>query len=111
MIRSYQFTTQGKLQSKDLQPTAMAAVLNDPKFFLWVDLEKATPEESRTILEDVFHFHPLSIEDCITVSPFPKVEEYNPGPDDKFAPYLFVVLHAVDYNRQDGIFSTSDLDF
>src|SRR5205085_6737222 len=79
--------------------------------FLWVDLEDCSPEETRSILDGVFHFHPLSIDDCINVTPSPKVEEYSPKEDDRFAPYIFMVIHAVDYHRQDGIFGTSELDF
>ncbi|MCX6914089.1 MAG: magnesium/cobalt transporter CorA [Verrucomicrobia bacterium] len=28
-----------------------------------------------------------------------------------FAPYLFIVIHAVDYSRKDGVFATSELNF
>ncbi len=63
------------------------------------------------MLESIFHFHPLSIEDCVAVSPSPKVEEYTPKEDDRFAPYLFMVVHAVDYSRKDGVFATSELNF
>src|SRR2546423_7022996 len=89
----------------------MPTLLVDTNLFLWVDMEKATPEESRFILEDVFHFHPLSIDDCINATASPKVEEYNPREDDRFAPYLFIVVHAVDYSRRDGVFATSELNF
>ncbi|MCL5095929.1 MAG: magnesium/cobalt transporter CorA [Candidatus Omnitrophica bacterium] len=111
MIRSFAFTTQGRLHSKDLQVFLMPTLLADTNLFLWVDLENPTPEEVRRFLEDVFHFHPLSIEDCVTVSPSPKVEEYSPREEDRFAPYLFMVIHAVDYSRKDGVFATSELDF
>ena len=63
------------------------------------------------MLEDVFHFHPLSIEDCVTASPSPKVDEYSPKEEDRFTPYLFIVIHAVDYSRKDGVFATSELNF
>ena len=89
----------------------MPTLLADTNLFLWVDLEKPTPEEAKVVLEDIFHFHPLSIEDCVMVSPSPKVEEYNPKEDDMFAPYLFMVIHAVDYSRRDGVFATSELNF
>ena len=111
MIRSLVFTTQGKLHSKDIEMFLMPTLLTDTNLFLWVDLEKPTPEETKFVLEDVFHFHPLSIEDCIAVSSTPKVEEYTPKEDDKFTPYLFMVIHAVDYSRKDGVFATSELDF
>ena len=89
----------------------MPTLLSDTNLFLWVDLENSTPEENKYVLEDVFHFHPLSIEDCVQVSPSPKVEEYNPKEEDRFSPYLFIVIHAVDYSRKDGVFATSELDF
>jgi magnesium transporter len=111
MIRSLVFTTQGRLHSRDIQMFLMPTLLADTNLFLWVDLENATQEESRYVLENVFHFHPLSIEDCVAVSPAPKVEQYLPGEGDLFKPYLFMVIHAVDYSRKDGVFATSELDF
>src|SRR4029079_1987267 len=111
MIRSLVFTTQGKLHSKDIEMFLMPTLLNDTNLFLWVDLEKSTPEETKFVLEEVFHFHPLSIEDAVNVSTAPKVEEYTPKEEDKFTPYLFMVIHAVDYSRKDGVFATSELNF
>jgi magnesium transporter len=111
MIRSLVFTTQGRLHSRNIEMFLMPTLLSDTNLFLWVDLENATPEETKYVLEDVFHFHPLSIEDCVMVSEAPKVEEYLPKEDDKFTPYLFMVIHAVDYSRKDGVFATSELNF
>src|SRR5213595_352018 len=111
MIRSFAFTTQGRLHTKDLDIFLMPTLLADTNLFLWVDLEDPTPEESQTVLEQIFHFHPPSIEDCVAVSASPKVEEYTPKEDDRFVPYLFMVIHAVDYSRKDGVFATSELNF
>jgi magnesium transporter len=111
MIRSLVFTTQGRLHSKDIEMFLMPTLLSDTNLFLWVDLESPTPEETKYVLEDVFHFHPLSIEDCVTASPSPKVDEYSPKEGDWFTPYLFMVIHAVDYSRKDGVFATSELNF
>jgi magnesium transporter len=111
MIRSLVFTTQGRLHSKDIEMFLMPTLLSDTNLFLWVDLEDPTPEEAKYVLEDVFHFHPLSIEDCVMVSESPKVEEYQPREEERFAPYLFLVIHAVDYSRKDGVFATKELNF
>jgi magnesium transporter len=111
MIRSSAFTTQGRLHTKDIETFLMPTLLADTNLFLWVDLEDPTPEETKAVLEDVFHFHPLSIEDCVMATPSPKVEEYLPKDDDQFAPYIFMVIHAVDYSRTDGVFATSELNF
>jgi magnesium transporter len=111
MIWSLAFTTQGKLHTKDIDLFLMPTLLADTNLFLWVDLEKPTVAETREVLERIFHFHPLSIEDCVLPSPLPKVEEYSPKEDDRFTPYLFMVIHAVDYNRRNARFATSELNF
>jgi magnesium transporter len=111
MIRSFAFTTHGKLHTKDIDLFLMPTLLADTNLFLWVDLEKPTAEETKEVLAQIFHFHPLSIEDCVKASPSPKVEEYSPKEGDMFTPYLFMVIHAVDYSRKDGRFATSELNF
>ncbi len=111
MIRSFAFTTQGRLHAQDIELFLMPTLLADTNLFLWVDLEKPAEPEARRILEDVFHFHPLSVDDCLKVSSSPKVDEYLPKEGDLFAPYLFIVIHAVDYSRADGVFATSELNF
>jgi magnesium transporter len=68
---------------------------------LWVDLSEPTEDEIKLILEIVFQFHPLAIEDCVADTPFPKLEDYED--------YLYMVLHAVDYTKTEH-FSTTELD-
>jgi len=111
MIRSFAFTTQGRLHSRDIEVFLMPTLLADTNLFLWVDLEDVPHDEARRILDGIFHFHPLTIEDCINVSQSPKVEEFAPKEEDKFAPYLFMVIHAVDYHRKEGTFGTTELNF
>ncbi|MGC8743399.1 MAG: magnesium/cobalt transporter CorA [Verrucomicrobiia bacterium] len=111
MIRSFAFTTQGRLHSKDIPVFLMPTLLMDTNLFLWVDLENPTAEETKLILGDIFHFHTLSIEDCVIESSSPKVEEFIPKDEDKFSYYIFMIIHAVDYSRKDGVFATRELDF
>ena len=40
------------------------------------------------ILRDVFHFHPLAIEDCQSVG-------YQPPKVDDFGSYLFLIVHSI----------------
>jgi magnesium transporter len=100
MIRSFVFS-EGKLVGRDLEVDALRLVRGDRGLVLWVDLHDPTPEETRTILENVFQFHPLAIEDCVTPSSLPKVEDYDE--------YLFLVMHAVDFTRTEK-FNTTELD-
>jgi len=111
MIRSLAFTTQGRLHTENVETFLMPTLLSDTNLFLWIDLESPTDQETKFVLEELFHFHPLSIEDCVKESPSPKVEEFQPKEEDRFSPYLFMVIHAVDYNRKDGVFGTSELNF
>ena len=100
MIHSFVFTD-GKLAARDLDPDALKLVRSDKGLFIWVDLDQPTEEETRTVLEDLFHFHPLAIEDCISVSQRPKMEDYDE--------YFFMTMHAVDFSRTDK-FNTTELD-
>jgi magnesium transporter len=68
----------------------------------WVDMAAPGEEEFR-VLTDVFHFHPLAIEDARSALQFPKAEVY-PG-------YLYVVLHGIDAEAGSRQFSTRDVDF
>ncbi len=100
MIRSFVFSD-GKLVGRDLEPEALRLVRSDKGLVIWVDLTDPTDEEVHDILEGVFQFHPLAIEDCRTPSSLPKSEDY----DD----YLFVVTHAVDFSRTEK-FNTTELN-
>ena len=69
---------------------------------LWVDLSSPTAEEGR-LLSDVFHFHPLSVEDALGEIHHPKIESY-PG-------YLYLILHGIDFREEGHWFATHDVDF
>jgi magnesium transporter len=69
---------------------------------LWVDLAAPTPEES-AILTDVFHFHPLAVEDALSAIHHPKIEAYDG--------YLYLILHGIDFRVEEHWFATHDVDF
>jgi magnesium transporter len=100
MIRSFIFS-EGKLAGRDLELEALRIVRADKGLHLWVDLENPTEDEIKQVLEGVFAFHPLAIEDCVTPSSLPKIEDYED--------YLFLVTHAVDFTRTEK-FNTTELD-
>jgi len=69
---------------------------------LWVDLESPSIPES-LILSDTFAFHPLSVEDAMSVRQYPKAEAYDG--------YLYVILHGIAFQKHDHCFETQDVDF
>lgn len=101
MIRSFVFS-QGKLVSQDVGMDVLRLVLYDEGVQIWVDAEKPANEESKMLLEGVFNFHPLAIEDCIEVSERPKVDDYEN--------YIFMVIHAVSYLQSSHEFRTNELN-
>lgn len=100
MIHSFVFSD-GKLVGRDLELEALRLVGADKGLIVWVDLDNPTDDEIKAILEGVFQFHPLAIEDCVTPSSLPKVEDYET--------YLFIVTHAVDFSRTEK-FASTELD-
>lgn len=69
---------------------------------LWVDIS-GLDDPSGRVLSEVFKFHPLAVEDALSVTQFPKIEPY-PG-------YLYVVLHGIDFTASQHQFATRDVDF
>ncbi len=90
-----------KLAGHNPPVESLTALRQEPGVMLWIDLGQPTSEEVAAILEKLFGFHPLTIEDCVSDSPFPKVENYED--------YLYLVTHAIDY-APDTRFTTTELD-
>src|SRR3954465_3447946 len=100
MIHSF-VLSEGKLVGQDLEREALRLVRADKGLLLWVDLDKPTEEETKFVLESVFQFHPLAIEDCVSPNSLPKGEDSED--------YPFIVTHAVDFSRTEK-FNTTELD-
>ncbi len=90
-----------KLFAQDPSPDELAILRAEPGVMLWIDLSQPTPSEITQILEKLFVFHPLAIEDCVNDTPFPKLEAYEE--------YLYFVMHAVDTSEAPA-FKTTELD-
>jgi len=93
MIRSIYITKSG-LAKTDLAVEEYPAALQDPDGLLWVDFEGTPPESDEPVLQNVFGFHPLAIDDALQESHVPKIDDWED--------YLYIVLHAVSFDRTDG---------
>ena len=72
----------------DLTPDALRRVVREGAGTLWLDLDVSDPAQAG-LLTDVFHFHPLAVEDARNPESRVKVDEY---PD-----FLVVVVRVVGF--------------
>src|SRR5436190_15327472 len=68
---------------------------------IWVDMESPNEVDERVLL-DVFHFHPLTVEDCRENRHYPKIEEFHD--------YIYFIVHGVTANTSPDRFNTIELD-
>jgi len=59
--------------------------------FVWINIDNPTPSKLNSLLE-LYHFHHLDVEDCISKVQLPKIDEYKD--------YLFIVLHFPRYLKE-----------
>jgi magnesium transporter len=86
MISVYHFQESTGLR-KGLESDEIAHIVRSGEGVLWVDFESPTDDET-LMLDELFAFHPLAIEDCREASDYPKLDDL-----DK---YLFLVMLAPD---------------
>lgn len=81
-------------------------LLADQSNVVWVDFRGETAEqvdEARDVLLNVFHFHPLTVEDCLETRNQPKVEAFDS--------YLFFIVHGIKPEETNpSNFVTKELD-
>ena len=95
--------------SNDASPPNLAAALRDPQAVFWVDIDKPE-DEDYALLDDIFGFHPLAIEDSINRAQRPKIESYNHVGDACQQGYFYMVIHGVDPAQVKKRLDTQELD-
>ncbi len=68
--------------------------------FVWVDIVNPSPQDVK-MMREVFHFHPLAIEDTLNERQRPKIEEY---PD-----HLFTILNPINTFAEELTFRELDV--
>lgn len=103
MMRAMARLADGSLRS-DLPLADLAALRNDPGVMLWVDLmpDRADEEETERLLLEQFQFHPLAVDDALRETHVPKVDDW--------CDYLYIVLHAVQFEPATRRVRTPELD-
>ena len=93
MIRTLYRTPGGRVRS-DVRPDELSALLQEAGGLLWVDLVGEPNEACEPILRDTFGFHPLAVDDALQEAHVPKVDDWRS--------YLYIVMHAIIYQQDDG---------
>ncbi len=89
----------------DLPLSQIEAALGDPTGLLWVDFEAVEDPgiaEVQHWLCDVFHFHPLAVEDALQETHLPKVDDWGA--------YLYLVFDVLRINPDSGNLEFQELD-
>jgi magnesium transporter len=101
MIRSLYLENGGEVR-EDLSHDEMAKVVSSGKGLLWVDINQDEPD-AHVLLHEVFHAHPLAIEDCFNQRvDTPKVDDYED--------YLFIVSQGITYDRREQALNMVEID-
>src|SRR3954454_14800001 len=95
--------------SRETSPAALAAAVRDPECVFWLDMLTASDEEIG-LLDEVFGFHPLAIEDTINYVQRPKIESYNHVGDACDKGYFYMVFHGPDMETFREKMQTKELD-
>jgi magnesium transporter len=96
MIRILSYSPESSLapiEIEELKRLIASNFAND--IIAWVDLSEPTEEEETTILESIFHFHPLAIEDCRREKLTPERGDHLPKVED-YGSYLFSVINPIE---------------
>lgn len=80
-----------KLLLKRFKQSDIVSFVKNPDYLIWLDIENPN-KKTMQFLRHHFSFHPLDIEDCLSVIERPKLDEY----DD----YFFLVLHVPLFVKQ-----------
>lgn len=86
----------------DAPVSELPHLLTDKGCQVWVDMQGASDGEYERVLAQVFHFHPLAIEDALRDTHLPKLDDY--------ASYLYLVFHTVALGDEEMDIDTEEVD-
>jgi magnesium transporter len=83
----------------------LRAALDDTEGTVWVDIDNrgsAATAAADALLRDVFGFHPLAIDDALSESHIPRVDDWGD--------YLYIVFHSIDFESKSSHMKIHELD-
>ena len=101
-IEACYLSPDGELQH-DLTDEDIVKAYRSKQGILWVDITEVDEDEGKYI-EQYFGFHPLAVEDCVSIN-------IHPPKIDDFGSYLFIIVHGVNHVTEGDIVQTAELGF
>jgi len=101
MIHALYMPTKGDKPTAVTDTDEVVALWKKREGLLWIDLDDPTEEET-DLLASAFALHPLAIQACREVTSQPLVHNYDE--------YLFLVIHAVNFEASNSAVATLELD-
>jgi len=102
MLRTLCFIP-GEDMRADIPVKEFSTLLKNPEALLWVDFVGEKPEACESILTGIFRFHPLAVDDALTETHTPKIDDWND--------YVYIVLNAMEVVNVDTFeIITKELD-
>ena len=96
--------TQGSIHL-DWPLDQLQAAIADAQGTVWVDFEDLDSEhngEVEAMLRDIFHFHPLAIEDALKDVNVPRIDDWGQ--------YLYLVINTIDFHPETDALQLHELD-
>jgi magnesium transporter len=95
--------------SRDVSIESIGAALRDPASIFWVDIFQPCADDLK-LLNDVFKFHPLAVQDSIEYTQRPKLESYEHSGDANKEGYYYLVFHGPDLETFRENLRTKEVD-
>ena len=100
MIEVLSWSGEGPL--RELTAADIPAALADPAAHVWVDIGPGPQAEAEQLLRDVLKVPPLVVEDCLSPTEHPKIDDYGDS--------LFIITHGVGPQVGEALFRSLELD-
>lgn len=77
-------------------------IVRDRKTVFWLDVSGGDAREIRHVLADIMKFHSLAVEDCLSFTAHPRIDDYSNT--------TFILLHSLNFYKNESRVSTRELD-
>lgn len=102
MIRTLYRNAKGNFAT-DIPSTHWRTALKDEGGLLWVDFQGEAIESAEPLLQDIFNFHPLAIDDALRENHVPKIDNWREA--------VYVCVHDVVFDTRMLDLVTHEVDF